>query len=381
MKNFKLVNKFIVLFLLFLPSVVFAKVDLSQFIVIGDSIAAGYQNGTITPSSQQNSFPALIAKQAQLNFILPSLSSPPPPTPDNLAVPGERVCDTLSYASVQSNPFAVLHNVMLGSGTTQIGLAESSNPTTLLVEIGANDVLLHAIVKQNIIESEIASITGLTLEQVQIGLAQGNPTLIAIATAISAIPALNEIFLTSTAEFTGCYTELMNRINNMPSEPTTLVLNIPDVMSSPYVKLMIAEGILNSNDVSIMQSRITEFNQVIASTSQSIGAELIDAYAITKDIAESGYVVGGQRLNTNFYCGVFSLDGVHPTNTIDALIANEVIHALNQLGAGISPLSVVKIAKVDPLLNLDLCATPTHPASALNKSVQDAINSMTKNNK
>lgn len=366
-----------------LPSVVSAKADLNNFVVIGDSIAAGYQSGTISPALQQTSFPALIAQQAGLSFILPSLVSPPPPIPNNLAVPGERVCDTLSYNSVLSNPVAVLHNVMLGSGNTQISLAESSSPTTLLIEIGANDVILHAVVKQNIVEGRIAEITQLPVDQVQAGLAQGDPGLLYLAQLISNFisddPNLKDIFLTSTADFQSCYAQLMQRTSLLPNNSATIVLNIPDVMGSAYVKLLISQGILNSYDVSVMQSRVTEFNNIIASTAKLSNAELLDVFKITQDIEKSGFVVGGQRLNNDFYCGVTSLDGIHPTNTTSALLANKVIQLLNsKFAAGIPMLSLAQVAAVDPLINLDLCASSTLPGSGKNKDVQNAINSMIK---
>ncbi|HYV62622.1 MAG TPA: hypothetical protein VE958_08100 [Bryobacteraceae bacterium] len=64
-----------------------------------------------------------------------------------------------------------------------------------------------------------------------------------------------------------------------------------------------------------------------------------------------GYVTLGQRLSTEFLGGVFSLDGIHPTYTGHALIANEFIRALNtQFAAGIPPVSVGQVAASDPLV-------------------------------
>ena len=65
-----------------------------------------------------------------------------------------------------------------------------------------------------------------------------------------------------------------------------------------------------------------------------------------------GYVTLGQRLSTEFLGGVFSLDGIHPTYTGHALIANEFIRALNtQFAAGIPPVSVGQVAASDPLVH------------------------------
>ena len=73
-------------------------------------------------------------------------------------------------------------------------------------------------------------------------------------------------------------------------------------------------------------------------------------------------MVGGQRLTADLFGGIFSLDGIHPTNTGFALIANEFIKALNtSFAAGIPPLPVRQIQKDDPLVFPGV----GHPASAL----------------
>ncbi len=79
-------------------------------------------------------------------------------------------------------------------------------------------------------------------------------------------------------------------------------------------------------------------------------------------IQDKGFVAGGQRLTTDFLGGIFSLDGVHPTNTGYAIIANAFIKELNRgFAAGIPPVSVEQIQKVDPLV----LSGSEAPASAL----------------
>ena len=65
-------------------------------------------------------------------------------------------------------------------------------------------------------------------------------------------------------------------------------------------------------------------------------------------------VVGGRRLTADFLGGIFSLDGIHPTNTGYAVVANEFIRGLNEgFDAGIRPFSAGEIAHIlhtDPLI-------------------------------
>jgi hypothetical protein len=63
-------------------------------------------------------------------------------------------------------------------------------------------------------------------------------------------------------------------------------------------------------------------------------------------------VVGGQKLTTDFMGGLFSLDGVHPTNTGYAIIANEFIKTMNgSLRADIPYVSVEQVSETDPLIS------------------------------
>jgi hypothetical protein len=61
--------------------------------------------------------------------------------------------------------------------------------------------------------------------------------------------------------------------------------------------------------------------------------------------------VGGRHLTTGFLGGLFSLDGIHPTNTGYAILANDVISTMNsQMGTIIPLVSVATVAAADPLV-------------------------------
>jgi hypothetical protein len=88
----------------------------------------------------------------------------------------------------------------------------------------------------------------------------------------------------------------------------------------------------------------------------------VDIHSLVDDLQKTGLVAGGQRLTLDFLGGLYSLDGIHPTNTGYALFANKFIHALNtQFAAGIPPVSLEQVKKSDPLV----LAGVGRPASAL----------------
>jgi hypothetical protein len=77
----------------------------------------------------------------------------------------------------------------------------------------------------------------------------------------------------------------------------------------------------------------------------------VDIHGILNLIQARGVVENGQRLTTDFLGGVFSLDGVHPTNTGYAIVANAFIKTLDRtFAAHIPPLSVERVAQADPLV-------------------------------
>jgi lysophospholipase L1-like esterase len=144
--------------------------EMSKYVAIGDSLTAGVQSDGIVRDFQQNSFPALIAKQMGINnFEQPIVNSPgigfePGKTPlmymngeifrndldvdefdllsnffltrpyDNLGLPGAEIVD------VASTTMLLFEVVLRGLGT-QLEQAISLDPALITLWIGGNDVL------------------------------------------------------------------------------------------------------------------------------------------------------------------------------------------------------------------------------------------------
>jgi phospholipase/lecithinase/hemolysin len=137
---------------------------------------------------------------------------------------------------------------------------------------------------------------------------------------------------------------------------------IPGILANPASGPLPNGAVLTAGEAAAVSARVDEFNDIIARQAAAHGAVLVDIHSLTETFRERGYVVGGQRLTTGFLGGIFSLDGVHPTNTGYAVIANEFIKALNsQAAAGIPPVNVRQVQKNDPLV----LEGSGHPASAL----------------
>ena len=364
--------------------------DLSRLVVVGDSLLAGYQNGSLRGSQQVNGIAALIAQQAEVDLPLPLIAEPgipnaltlidpgPPPVIQtlpgvsagrinpslqtfNLAVPGHSVRAALSARP--DLPFDSLTDLVLGLpgllggvSHSQVEWAEALSPTTIITWLGANDTLGAAL-------------------------------------------AADAALVTGDLEFASGYRELLNRL--AATGATLVVGNIPDVTVIPYLTsaetvaaeiglplaaigppLGLATGdyitpagfalipgilggaasgplpanvVLTAAEVETIQNATERFNQIIASEVQLHDAALVDMNALLNRWKERGLVLGGERLTTEFLGGIFSLDGFHPSNTGAAAAANEFIRVMNRAyRTRIPRVNVRAVAQQDPLVLVEI---------------------------
>ncbi|MGH7320787.1 MAG: SGNH/GDSL hydrolase family protein [Candidatus Rokuibacteriota bacterium] len=373
------------------------KADLSRLVVVGDSLSAGFQNGSLHEALQPNGYASLVAARAGVALPLPLIAAPGIPNvltlvdpgpplvlgeapgasfgrvdlmvqPMNLAVPGANVQDALTALpdlafDDLTDLVLGLPGLLVGISRSQVEWAEALAPTTILLWLGSNDIL---------------------------------------------DPALNDATdtgITPVDDFKSAYTEVMDRL--AATGATLVVANIPDVTAVPFLTsaedvaailglplavlgpiLGIGPGdlvtpdafdlieqillgsaigplpgsvVLDAGEVASIRSTTETFNAFIAAHAAAKGAAFVDIHGLLNEVQASGRVVGGQRLTTKFLGGLFSLDGVHPTNTGAALIANAFIRALNtHFAAGIPPVAVQQVAVEDPLV----LAGVGHPPSA-----------------
>ena len=109
--------------------------------------------------------------------------------------------------------------------------------------------------------------------------------------------------------------------------------------------------VLTAQDREYLQLTIDSFNLVIFAESIAHGAAFVDIHAVLDDLAAHGYKADGKQLTTGFLGGIISLDGIHPTNTGYAIIANNFIETMNRSwDTHLQKVNVNKIAAHDPLV-------------------------------
>lgn len=366
-----------------------AQIAFTSYVSIGDSLAAGYESGSLVKTHQVNSVPALLARQAGVSgFQQPLISEPgiPPEltlaslspdvvikpksttygTPENLslnrpynnlAVPGATLGDSLTKITDGGSG---MHDIILRGLGPQIAQAVAQRPSFVTLWIGNNDVLR-------------AAISGRALENVT---------------------------LTPAADFRTRYQQLVDTLRSQTSAKI-VAANLPDVTSIPFVTTvprvvvnpatsqpilvngqqvpllgpdgplptgsyvllsatsLMAEGhgiptalggkgtplpnevFLDPGEVNSIRDRVTQNNQAIKEICGAAGIPVVDMNALLNKVANQELIVGGVILTSKFLTGgVFSYDGVHPSDLGYAVVANEWIRVINANGGNLAEINL-----------------------------------------
>jgi hypothetical protein len=154
---------------------------------------------------------------------------------------------------------------------------------------------------------------------------------------------------------------------------------IPLILAGTQKGPITDSGVLSAAEVVTVQAQVTAFNQVIAQQAQASNATLVDINALFKQVTASGLTINGYTGTTAFLGGFFALDGIHPTNTGYAVVANKYIDTMNAaFKTTIPDVSLSAVAAADPFWppNLVSHAVSAHvqsiPANA-GKSIDDLM--------
>jgi hypothetical protein len=341
------------------------------FIGLGDSLGEGVQSLDAAFQTQPNGYLNLVATQMGVPFPLPLIQTGPlgvvenvfertrlslSVLPSNLAVSGT---DSSSILNGQATTPIVDETDLVISPRTgsQISVAESLRSPFIICWVGNNDVL--------------GAVTQFD---------ELNPTQIAAQ-------------ITPTAVFNANYDQITNRLGALGGK--VVFANIPDVTEAAFlftpqdlvtflgsdyglpqgsyttliamllIKLGIDNGsllqnpdwVLSPNEILIVQQAIATFNASIATHAAEINAPVVDIHTLSSNYIQNPPVVGPVRLTRSYLGGLFSLDGIHPSDTGYALIANDFIGTINSFyHLNIPPISqanLVKILYADPFIDFN----------------------------
>ena len=306
----------------------------------------------------------------------------------DLAVPGHFVIDALNRRPSlpivnPADQVQTLTNLVLGfpglfenlalsqvEWVERFATVKATAPTTVLVWLGNNDALFSVILADpqfltpptvfDTLYTQLMdrlSKTGATLVTANIPDVTSIPYLtpaprvvLPIAQAASIPPAvLYNLLGVSPGDYLvpGAVAIIQQMAANQALGP------LPLLCPAPLAGLPVPQTacVLRAAQIATIQDAVQAYNGIIAARASAKGAVVVDISSVLQGISEHGFKVGNQLLTTQFLGGIFSLDGIHPTNIGYDIIANEFIKKMNQqLFTDIPPLSIEQVAKQDPLL-------------------------------
>ena len=360
---------------------------------LGDSLTAGFQSDSLIDTSQPNGWANLVAKQIGFPIVLPLIAPPGAPNqitlvhlspltlgrlpgtttgrddftaqPTDVAVPGSLVNDVLNTLPMlqpqtgqeQLNQL-VLGYPGFGYGVfrSQAQQAAAANPTTIFLWAGNNDAL---IADETGMPSSMTPIATFTAGyQTLIGFLEQNTDahlVIANIPDVTAVPYLTpaaEVLAIASAQSGASVAFLSQALGIVPGDLVNPAgtAQIPLILAGRQAGPISDAGFLSAAEVAAVQAQVTAYNQVIAASAKQAGATLVDINGLFAQTTAAGITVNGITGTTAFLGGVFSLDGIHPTNTGYAVVANKFLDTINAgLRKSYPDVNVNAVAAADPL--------------------------------
>lgn len=386
------------------------RLDTTTFVVLGDGLAAGVSNFSLSDVGQRNSFPALMARQMGALFPQPKIQAPGignvmgfsrlpvrlpaalqttvrRPFPPylfvfNLSVPGLTTADAVTRRPVApliqpSDTKQTVINLLLGFPQlivqddvplwTQLEYAQQMHPTFALVELGFSEVLDAAVHGDLSRLPDLSSFRS-NYEQI-IATLQSTYAEVLVTTVPDPLDTAYFSSPVYAAELTRVPTYVVLGLYGMVVDDCITVPGLVEI-GNQFLERRSAPlpsgCYINSTTADEIRAYVAQMNQEIRSVASSHGAELFDLHGLIRDFKDNGAVVSGRRLSADFLGGIYSLDGYYPGATGQSLIANAILETLNTTyGTDFSPVSVAQHLAADSVADYRISSGSKIPIEAL----------------
>ena len=331
----------------------------------------GLPTAFMTPCTGANAlaYSASTALQTRLN---------PATTPYDVAIPGQTLHEALYQIAPETTCAATINvnnpNIGLstldnaesatfypvlgtfGAGFTQVQAAAALHAQYATVWLGSNDVLKYALSGGVLPATDPAQFYNDILAVIRTLQASGAKVAVA-----NLFDVLDSSYFTSAGEMQALLTELGVPVIAQPVYLATVpsggyltltgffkVLGAIEASAAPPA--LAAGDTIPGAFAAAIQSYNTNYNTQIAAAATATGATLVDVHAVYATIyAGGGYPVSLHCCSTIYGGGLASLDGLHPSNTGYAIIANTFIQTLDTaFGLTIPAVNIPAIHATDP---------------------------------
>jgi hypothetical protein len=117
------------------------------------------------------------------------------------------------------------------------------------------------------------------------------------------------------------------------------------------------DWVLDATEISRISERVGAFNQIISDAASRAGMPVADIHGLYQTISANPPTILGTKLTNRYLGGLFSLDGVHPSNTGHAILANAFISKANSFYQmsipPIGPTALLGTFLFDPFVDFD----------------------------
>jgi hypothetical protein len=337
------------------------------FVGLGDSIGEGVQSLDSSSLTQPNTYLNLVARQMGVSFPQPLIAGGPftsiesvsgrsridlSVSPLDLAVSGAdstSILNALAGVPIDDETDLV-EQPRTGS---QIQIAEQLRAPFMICWIGNNDVLGAVIAFDHLDASQLTPVPVFTANFQQI---VSRLTAWRAKVVFGTIPDVAQIgFLFGPDDLKrwlgsdfglpqGSYTSLVAMLL------IKLGINNGSILQNP-------DWVLDPTEVQTIRTRLNTFNQLIKQTASSAGMPVTDIHGLFQYLAQHPLTIGGVTITTRFNGGLFSLDGVHPSNFGHALAADAFIRTANSaFQMNIPPIpasTMLQIFQNDPFVDFN----------------------------
>jgi hypothetical protein len=383
------------------------RLNTTTCITLGEGLAAGMGNFTLSAETQQHSFPAQMARQMQAQFAQPLLQAPgighpvgfaplpvlvpaflqttvldvlPPLPASNLAVPGFRLCDALNLRPVQplvhrQDAKQTAANLILGLRPmargepllTQLELALQRRPTFTMIALGYHEALEAAVQGEPGLLPAIGSFRT-DYERLLRPLQEAGSVLLVLTVPdpfdtahFATVDRAAQILKVEPAFLLEAYElkpDALLTINGL--------MQIGHQIFGRTITSVTPDVVLSAAVASQIRNHVRELNEALIALAQARDALVYDLHAFFRRVAQGGIVVGQRRLTAEFLGGFYALNGYYPGATGHALIANELLRLLNSTyGANFPPIDVHAVSLKDPVMGCRQAEGPHWTTSEL----------------
>ena len=394
------------------PSLAANGVDLTTYVSVGTSLSSGYESGGLVDRHQVHSFPSLFARQIgktvdvnggagtftqpTINFDgIPALLKVKSYRPTiinntgrtqgaptnssqnsayhNMGIPGAvllDLVDTTHYHTTAAPVFRTnftYFNLIARSRGSVLVQALSEAPTIMSLEYGANEILgatTAGAAPSAQTGAAFAQLMTLSLNSIH-GALPGTRVAVFNVPDVTSVPFFTTFPAFTANDTSGAPMPLVGAGGQLVQGDLVLLTAGPLLAAGTgfpahgvnYVNRPAGSNgqplpesvILRSAEVIAAQTEIDKMNAVVDSVANRPFVAKVDIHDFLLDIAANGYPIGGTVYTSAFITGgLFSLDGVHPNDLGYALMANQLIKAVNaRFGSAIPVVNPSEFASAD----------------------------------